>query len=274
VAFVGVGAAMLLSLLLYAHPTIGSQAQWPWQHWTETASGPHRADLLLWAGVGVLAVLAGVGALGRSGAAWLLPPAALLAARCCAPGAALGVRTMSVAWLAATVALGAGLLARASRRPGGAFRPLLLLGAAGSVAMLAVLFPEASGRSFLGERLAALPDAWRGELLVQEVWRLHAPFLAQGAAVLVGLLLAALPAAVPGGRLFASLAFAGLVLTWVLPAASLAVDTWDEVSRSPRKAAEIAAVSWFGAGLGLFLLGSVVVGALARPTVPAPEDPA
>jgi hypothetical protein len=269
-ALVAVGVAMLASLFLHAHPSIGRLAQWPWEHWSDTAPESHRADLVLWAAVGALAVLAGVGAFGRGGARWLLAPAILLAARCCAPRSALPVAAMSIVWLASTVALGAGLVARATRRPG-AFRPLLVAGALSAVAILAVHFPGRGETSFLGERLAALPAAWRGDLLVEEVWRLHAPFLAQAAAVVLALLLAALPGRLAAGRVVALAALVALLLTWLFPAASLAAEAFDGGGGSAKKAAEIAASVWFGGGLGLALLGWLVVGSLARRAAEARE---
>jgi hypothetical protein len=275
-----VGIAALGSLFLYANPSFGwHHRAWPWEVWTGTDALHVRADLLLWVVTGTVALLSGAGALGRAGPLVLLPLVLLLCLRSLASPAAIEASRATLLALASSVALGAGFVACAGPATAGgraAARLSCLGGALAAVLIHVLTFPsrDPSAHASLAYHLDDVQAALRGSLPPREVWGRVVPFLAEATAVVLALLVAAIPGRSGVVRALGALGFVVVLLPWLVPACLRAAETWEEIRGSAAQAADLFGDVWFEAGLGLFLLASLALASLVARAGRAPDAPA
>jgi hypothetical protein len=285
------GVLMFAASLLYANPYFGVRdSKWPWESLFGPVSPSFRADLLLWWAVGALAILAGIGRLGRRPGAWLAVPVLLLVGRCFGQTStytAMQENEPTLAWFASVVCLasGASILAARDDRARGTGRVLAAAGALGVVCAYAITFKQ-DGRSVLGMLRDAYPRAWRdlfggaerspelADRLWREWWVLLAPMACLMLAAGTSLVVSAARESSAATRTAARVAWILTLLRWVVPPVALIWRQADVVfsSGGVSRAAEIVGYTVFGQGLAAWLMASQTLTLLLRApaTTPAP----
>lgn len=290
-----VGAVLaLVGPVAYANPWFGVDANdWPWTYWAESRRWVDRVDLLLWAGCAALALVA-ARTRGRGTAAAALTLIVLLAARGFAERGALSLVRMervNLIWTLAAGTMGGALLhlSTGRERGRGVARGLVVIAAAAIATVYAAWFPRDGERSSLVHYAEDLPPIFEAtfrsaelspettERMVQQTWLVAMPVVLQALAVVLGLLVAAVPSRVRGRplRFLAALAVVAMIATWLVPARGVLWLTRDTGAglRETRYAQSVGEVL-MKAGLAVYLLlAGAVMALLGRDAGPAAPPP-
>ncbi|MBL9086655.1 MAG: hypothetical protein JNM10_05895 [Planctomycetia bacterium] len=289
-------ALALLGPVAYANPWFGVDANdWPWTYWAESRRWVDRVDLLLWGACAVLAIVA-ARTRGRGTAAAALTMIVLLAARGFAERGALSLVRMervNLIWTLAAGTMGGALLHLSTSRVRGrgVARGLIVVAAAAIATVYAAWFPQDGERSSLVHYAEDLPPIFEAtfrsaelapdytDRMVQQTWLVAMPFVLQVLAVVLALVVAAVPSGVRARplRFLAALAVLAMVATWLVPARGVLWLTRDTGAglRETRYAQSVGEVL-MKAGLAVYLLlsGAVLAllgregGASAAPALP------
>lgn len=277
------GVGGVLAPLLYANPYVGIDSmEWLWVYWAGARAWMPKADILLWVVVCGLAVVAACLRGGRVVRSVVLAGTVLVAARALAERGALAmvrVDRVNLLWTLSAIAVGGGLLHLASpvasRR--GTARLLAVTGSLGIVSVYAGWFPPENGGRFAAiayyadeiPRLLAATvgsaetDPSFGQPLLEQLWAVGVPFLAQTLAVVIALGVSMFPSRVRARplRWASALGVLALAATWVVPVRAGLWFRADELAaRGVSRVTQTVAECFMKAGFAPWLCG---VGALA-----------